>query len=115
MKDTMGDNPVIRYVNMLLTDMVARDLPSVTLRPTECPPILEHSKSSGPKDPPEFQKLVNRLKIMSGLNPVQSPTPISGSFDLSLGDNSFTVTIHFEDKTEDPFCTIELERKGSQQ
>jgi len=106
-------NPVIQYVNLLIVDMIARDEKSMVLKESTVP-ILQY-KQKLPVDPPDFDPILNRLKIMSGLNPVKYPEPVDGTMSLTIGGTPYNVTTHFEDRDPEPFCTITLEQEGSQQ
>ena len=106
-------NPVILYVNLLLFDMIARDEKTMVLKESSMP-ILQH-KQKLPVDPPDFDPIVNRLKIMSGLNPVKYREPVDGTTSLTVAGTPYKVTTRFEDHDPEPFCTITLEEEGSQQ
>lgn len=108
----MGRDPVIRYVNMVIVDMIAREETERRLDDTNLP-VLEY-RNKLPVEPPDFGPVSNRLKVMCGLNPERYREPVGGTVDLTLGGESYTLHIHFEEHEPEPFCKITVEQEGSQ-
>jgi len=111
-EQAMGNSPVIRYVNMVIADMIVRDETERRLDNMNLP-ILEY-RHKLPVEPPEFAPVANRLKIMSGLNPVKYQEPVDGTVDLTFGGEPYALNIHFEDQSTEPFCVVTIEQMGSQ-
>ena len=64
-----------------------------------------------------FPDICNRLKIMAGLNPVVYREPVRGNITLGLPRDQTTdvlreisLSVHFDDRCEDPYCRIEQDR-----
>jgi hypothetical protein len=55
---------------------------------------------------PTFDVVVNRLKFLSGLNPVNYPRPVRGSFQRVMRGRAWQFTVEFNDGGKVPFCRI---------
>ena len=86
-------HPAKRYTNLLLMDMLAKGLQERTLSADEPLPGFEHFDNTLP----QFAVVVNRLTVMSGLDPIQYKTPRDGRFDLIVQGAPFGVFARFDD------------------
>ena len=108
----MGIPPVIHYVNLVLYDAITRG--QSTLLFTRSVPLPAPPDPRGdPTKPPEFGPFVNRLKVMSGLDPVKNQDPLERKFKLIVAGQPYILTTHFEDNASDPFCRVEIQKDGS--
>jgi hypothetical protein len=105
-------SPSARYAHLLLLDMCEAGTPSVTLQASEgLPPLQRWSHEYGE---PRFHRVVDRLKIMSELDPVTCARPTEASFGLAIGDEwphekAYMVHARFDDGADDPCVTIRVE------
>jgi hypothetical protein len=97
--------PVKAWVNLLLLHMFRSHIESLTLsRSKGIPSIpLEEEVPEGAFD---FDKIVNRLEVMSGLDPVVFRIQREGKIPMIIGGKDFTVTTTFVDPDEDSRCSI---------
>jgi hypothetical protein len=99
------DTPLVRYVNCILIDMHQRGMSSRELRQSEPLPSLDTLRCSTPTD---FSHVLNRLKVMSDLNPVTYPEPVDGRFKVQMLGKRFKVEARFDDNPEDPYVRLEM-------
>jgi hypothetical protein len=95
--------PPVRYVGALLNEM-ADGKRSVTLRSSAQLPV-PHGAGS---DLPQFSQIVNRLKIMAGLDPVAYPDVVRKQIEVTVGERKRKVAVTFDDKASDPSCQLTL-------
>lgn len=105
---------VIRWVNMFLYDMRSRGVGMVTLNESEPLPLVPDPRG-GECVAPEFSKVMNRLKIMSGLNPIRCQEPVQGTVEVTMGAELHIVTISFDETRESASCNIEIRKKSDSQ
>jgi hypothetical protein len=103
-------SPVKVWVNLLLLHMYKDSVSSLVLQKSKgIPPIpLEEEVPPGGFD---FDKIINRLKVMSNLDPIACPKPCQGEFPLMIQGVPYTVSTTFVDTGADPRCEITM-RKG---
>ena len=107
---TTKRDPVVRYVDRLLTDLIEQDPPTITIRSSTPPPAVSGAGNGQPV--PSYTDVVNRFKFLANLNPMTYPEPMDRQFEWKRGTQAFVGQVRFEDRASDPFCTIELRRKG---
>jgi len=105
-----GTSEAIRYVNFLLYNMFQNREAVRILRRSE--PPLPLTVSGKQRAAPSFDELINRLKILTRLEPVMSPTPKSGTTSLVIRLIECELHCRFDDHS-DECCRIELKRKES--
>jgi hypothetical protein len=64
--------------------------------------------------PPTLAQVSNRLKVMSGLNPVNYKTETRGNIRLTIMDKEYIVRTTFNDESDD-LCRIEFVETGWEQ
>ena len=107
-----GSPTAIRYVNAILYNMFQEKIRAKVLKRSEPLPLLS---ARGEKfKAPAFHGLIDRLKFMSGLNPVTYPAPVSGTTTLIISHVQCEVCCRFDDDS-DECCRMELKRKGPAQ
>lgn len=97
----------IEYVDALLGMMLKKSL--FTLRLTASTPLPQvENEKSGSSSPLNYQAVINRLKVMSKLNPILYATPVQGKIEIPLGSHILVYETHFDDKANPPACVINL-------
>ena len=101
---------VVRYVDALLLRLAEQRL-EMTLSASDPLPELEGSR----EDLPSFEQVVNRLKVLSGLNPVTNSRTVSGRFTHWQRGRWYDVVTHFDDRGIPPSCRVSLsyQEKGT--
>ena len=107
LKDITEANPVKTYTNLLLLHMADHDIRELTLRQSSPLPVPELWQF---QETPDLKPVINRLKIMSNLDPVIYPEIKHSRIQMwvrSLGE----ITIHtsFDDTAEDPSVQLRME------
>lgn len=97
----------IEYVDALLKMMLKKSLFSLRLTASEPLPRIENADGSA-DSPPNYQAVINRLKVMSRLDPIAYPTPVQGKIEVPCGSHILVYETHFEDKASPPVCQINL-------
>lgn len=98
--------PVIKYANLLLYQMVKTGKTDLVLRSTEpLEPIP--LKEGGNLEPPEFNLVLNRFKVMSGHVPMHYAKDTEGKIKLYIRGERFDIKTIFNDDSEN-LCRIEL-------
>jgi hypothetical protein len=97
--------PVIRYVNVFLAEVVSKKR-ETTLRASQKLPSLPGRGSA----PPPFAQVINRLKVLSGLDPIMYQKVVSGGFEHRMRDHSCRITATFSDSGSDPWCRVAVAR-----
>jgi hypothetical protein len=115
--DQRAQPTAIDYVEWLLKHMLRtsptewiidtrRVLPGGGPTEDDAPPCIPHAPA-----------VINRLKILSGINPSRQSAVVSGSFERSIIRHAVVFTTQFQDDAEKSVCTIRFHlrsRKGSQ-
>lgn len=107
LRNAACSTPVIRYVNMLLYQMHESRTPIQVLHRAQSLPTL--SLHDQILEPPPLELVLNRLKIMCGLNPVHYSTDIVGSCNLTIQQQEFSVNVTLNDESE-AACKIEFQK-----
>jgi hypothetical protein len=55
-----------------------------------------------------FDQIINRLKIMSGLDPISYTEVKEGCHKLLIHGKSYTANMIFDDSADDPICQIRM-------
>ena len=103
----VDSSPGARYVNGLLLDMIERGATSVNLRSSETAP--EVPLPDGSRLAVDGVHVINRLKVMSGLNPGAYLHPVEGGFRFRCADGMRHVRTHFEEIDGICVCSVEVD------
>ncbi|NLX22984.1 MAG: hypothetical protein GXY55_15125 [Phycisphaerae bacterium] len=99
-------NPTKIYVNCLILHLYDGDRHPCVLRPSEPLPEVPHYDLD---EQPPIQRVVNRLKVMAGLDPVHFPQPRDGRIELQIRVAKCFLHVRFNDTGPDPSVTLRLE------
>ncbi len=93
---------VVRYVDGLLCRLLQRQEPAITLRTADRLPEV-----GVPIDASlTYLKVVNRLKVLCGLYPVDCPKPTDARFRYEWQGRRYEVRVSFEDRGSASNCRI---------
>jgi len=113
LKELSEASPAKAWVNLFLLHMCRDSVGSLTLQRSKgIPPIpLEEEVPSGGFD---FDRIVNRLKVLAGLDPVIYKKPRKGSISLCIAGTWYQVNATFVDSVSDSCCEITAHRREPQ-
>jgi hypothetical protein len=97
--------PTIRFVNAMLYQMSVTNTPLRVLR--QCTPLDRVEHFGEELYPPALQQVTNRLKVMSGLDPVHYKFDVSGQIQLNIAGKAYMVRTTLNDEIEE-LCKIEF-------
>jgi hypothetical protein len=98
-------SPPIRYVNIMLCQMRKAHAPVRVLHSGEA--LSPVSVEGCTIEPPSLATVLNRLKVMSGLNPVHFDSQVHGEVQLHIGSQEFLLRTTFNDEAKEQ-CKIEF-------
>ena len=105
----------IDYVDWLLQHMLRTSNTTLTLGTRRPLPGQGSAKEDTPPPcTPEVQTVINRLKVMSGVQPVRHEQPVEGSFEQPRTQLVMIVDTRFHDGADESTCTIRLRFKDKQ-
>jgi hypothetical protein len=106
---TESSPPAKRWVNCLLEHMFRTKIESFVLSRSEGIPSIPFDDGllEGELN---FTQIINRLKVMSGLDPVVFKTQREGKVPLNIGGIDYTATTTFIDSDEDSKCSIAMSK-----
>ena len=100
--------PVIRYVNLLLLTMHKENSLTRELHAsTGLPPLEIDGERLAPG---QFDKVINRLKILCRLDPVTYPAPTEGTTSIGIYGRDYALVCLFDDQS-DRRCVIHLQQR----
>lgn len=99
------------WVNLLLLHMYKDSIKTYILDNSQGIPPIPHDEEL-PDGELNFESIINRLKVMVGLDPVKYKTPKKGSVSLGLGGIWYTANMIFDDSNDKPSCSITLTTEG---
>lgn len=109
---TDRQTPASEWVYSLLEHMFKSHLKSFTLKKSEGIPSIP-LRDELPEGELNFSKIINRVKIMSGLDPVIFKEPHGGKHTIIFHGKQYTMKTTFIDSEDDQICEIHLyEEKG---
>jgi hypothetical protein len=97
----------VKYVDALLAMMVRKSIFILRLKASEPLPSIENGDNAF-APAPAYPSVINRLKVLSRLNPVIYAEPVQGIIEVQRGPHLLVYTLCFEDKAVPPFCDIHL-------
>jgi hypothetical protein len=98
------------YVDWLLADMLRGQTRELLVSASA--PLPSKSQGDGPPWPyrvPEHQAVINRLKILSGRNPLPFAARTEGEILRPHGDHVVVHATAFDDQASPPVCTIRVQ------
>lgn len=100
----------IDYVEWLLKHMLHTSRTELIIDTSRALPGSDQAakKDDPPPCIPDAQAVVNRLKLLSGVNPVRQTGVVSGTFERLRTHHAIVVTTQFQDGAEKSICTIRL-------
>lgn len=99
----------IEYVDWLLIHMLRTSRTALTIDTSRALPGGGHPADDDPPPcMPDAQAVVNRLKILSGVNPIRQPKIVTGNFERPRANHIIVVTTQFQDDAEKSSCAIQL-------
>jgi len=107
--DGKRDASAVDYVDWLLSYMIRKSILDLSISGKVALPDDADSEEHAYTDPlPTHQTVINRLKLMSGLNPVHLPEPSQGKFELPRGNHVFVFQSHFDDTGSTSRCKLRM-------
>jgi len=103
--------PVKAWVNLLLMHILKDDPGTFTLEKSQGIPAIPLEEEV-PDGELSFEGIINRLKTMSGLDPIQYKDQQSGSIRIGVGGLWYTANTIFNDSSNNPSCSITLSTEG---
>lgn len=99
----------VEYVEWLLLHMLRISRTELTIDSSKPLPGSDlTAKEAPPPCVPDAQAVINRLKILSGVNPVCQAKAVRGSFERSRTHHTIEVATQFQDSAEKSDCSIRL-------
>lgn len=93
--------PVIRYLNVFLADLVAKTAEITVCASQNFPPLPGYRD-----EVPLFTQVTNRLKVLSNLDPLTYKKIVNGSFEHKVRDRCYCIVATFSDCEGDPWCRL---------
>lgn len=107
-------DPTRKYVNLLMIDLVDRGVVEHTLRESEPLPLPQSQRLRGCSvELPDFSRAFNRLKVISGLDPVKYPQPKAGKTSIGVAGMIVDVHMLFDDTGVDRTVHLRFEEVGT--
>lgn len=109
-----GDEPTaIDYVDWLLQYMLSTSRMTLTLDTSRALPGSGSLTGDTVPPPclPEASVVINRLKILSGVNPVRQSKAVEGTFERPRKSLVIITTCRFQDEEDKSTCSIRLQVK----
>lgn len=101
-------SPVARYVNVLVSRLADHG-GTITLKASDQLPLEGECSGAAPA----YTQVVNRLKVLSGLDPVGYPQPVSASFEQVIRGTRHRIETRFDDRSTNPQCQLLLAGIGT--
>ena len=101
--------PVLNeYIEWLLAYMVRTSKTEVIVDTKRSIPGSNETGGNVPPFIPTAEAIINKLKILSGFNPVTNSKPIDGGFTQPIGAQSLIVKTRFLDTPAKSTCVIRI-------
>ena len=99
----------IDYVEWLLKHLLRTSRTELTLDTSRALPGSDQTASDDPPPcMPDTQAVINRLKILSGVNPVKQTKRVEGAFERPRTHHTVHVTTQFQDDAQRSVCVIRM-------
>ena len=111
---SIAEPTAVDYVEWLLQYMLGTSRMTLTIDSAQGLPGSGQIPAGLAPPPclPEAVVVLNRLKILSGVNPIKQAKPVDGKFERPRKHLSILVATHFQDDDAKSTCTIRLTVKG---
>lgn len=103
-------SPIKTWVNLLLLHMYRDSLSTLTLQKSKGIPSIPLEEEVPPGEL-DFDRIINRLKVMSGLDPVVFKEPRQGEISLTIHGTGYTVSTTFVDSGTNPRCELTVRKE----
>ena len=112
--EVAAEPTAVDYVEWLLQYMLGTSRMTLTIDTTQGLPGSAPMPNGLAPPPclPEAVVVLNRLKILSGVNPIKQNKPVDGKFERPRKHLSVLVATRFQDDDNKSTCTIRLTVKG---
>jgi hypothetical protein len=102
------------YVEWLLKHMLRTSCTELTIDTTRTlPGAAEPPGTDSPPCIPNPQAVINRLKLLSGLNPIRYAQPVAAGFEKQRAHHTLVIATRFHDGSDRAACTIKLSVRGT--
>jgi hypothetical protein len=114
-EEVRDDRSVMEYVDWFLQHMLQTSRMEMVVDSTKTlPDGGGTSKDPWVRSLPDIQAVINRLKVVSGLDPMPVRKPTDGRFERTRGTLVFAYETRFEDNPGSSCCRIKVRvRVGS--
>jgi len=104
----------VEYVEWLLKHMLKTSRLELTVNTRKALPgsSMQPSDDDAPPCVPEAMAVINRLKILSGVNPVRQPKTVAGRFERPRTHHTIEVLTSFLDSEQESACMLRLRIHG---
>ena len=103
----------VEYVEWLLLHMLRTSRTELMIDTRRALPGSKPDESAAPPLPiPDARIVINRLKILSGVNPIGQAGGAGGTFERPRANHTVFVTTHFQDDAAKSVCSIQLSIRG---
>jgi hypothetical protein len=102
---------VVDYVDWLFEHMLRTSRTELTLDTGATVPGAAPGVSQPPPCLPEPAAVINRLKLLAGLNPVAYPGLVEGHFEKERSGYTLRVSAAFRDTPDRASCTLRIRVK----
>jgi hypothetical protein len=115
LKELVPQTSAKNWVNSLLMHMYQDSIKDFILQQCDGIPSIRMSDIDLSEDELDFDKIINRLKIMSGLDPILFSETKRGKIDLVLGGVPYILQTQFIDSASNSICQIRMSKKNEKE
>ena len=112
LRELQERSPAKTWVNLLLLHMYQHSVDRLTLRRSQGIPSIPVRGEDLPLAELDFDKIINRLKVLSGLDSVTFREARRGKIRLCIGGVWYRVDTVFTDTAADSQCEITMQRES---
>ena len=116
MNDPAAEPTAVEYVDWLLKYMLRVSRLKTTIIDTRraLPGSEKAGADDGPPCLPSVERVLNRLKVLSGLSPVRYPQAVEAGFERPRATCTLVVATRFLDDANASTCAIRLRIRAKQ-
>ena len=108
-KINLNDPPIIKLVSCMIVDAYKAGKEELSFS-FESPPKLIVDDEEVMPDVDLMKKIINRLKIMSRLNPMKYFEPTDGKIIVHIGGKPIDINTRFLDTKENQSCWLKIKK-----